>query len=154
MQYSARSLSERRRHVFQLVVYCLLVAIAGCGSSLESTVSGTVTYASKPVPNAIVSFQGKSGGPGAYAMTNEAGEYSLRTGEVFVDLGIAIKTASPFKTTLVIELTNDGPGYIPTRRAFAEGSYETVNSRVKPGGGEMLVETAIELLTDLADDAP
>jgi neutral ceramidase len=75
-------------------------------------------------------------------------------GEVFVDLGIAIKTASPFKTTLVIELANDGPGYFPTRRAFVEGSYETVNSRVKPGGGEMLVETAIELLTDLADDAP
>jgi len=75
-------------------------------------------------------------------------------GEVFVDLGIAIKTASPFKTTLVIELANDGPGYFPTRRAFVEGSYETVNSRVKPGGSEMLVETAIELLTDLADDAP
>ena len=74
-------------------------------------------------------------------------------GEVFVDLGIAIKTASPFKTTLVIELTNDGPGYIPTKKAFAEGSYETVNSRVKPGGGEMMVETAIQLLTDLADDA-
>ena len=56
-------------------------------------------------------------------------------GEVFVDSGIAIKTASPFKTMLVIELTNDGPGYIPTKKAFAEGSYETVNSRVKSGGG-------------------
>jgi neutral ceramidase len=75
-------------------------------------------------------------------------------GEVFVDLGIAIKNASPFTTTLVIELANDSPGYLPTRRAFAEGSYETVNSRVKPGGSEMLVKTAIGLLTDLADDAP
>ena len=73
-------------------------------------------------------------------------------GEVFVDLGIAIKRASPFAITLVIELTNDGPGYVPTRKAFAEGSYETVNSRVKPGSGEMMVETAIRLLRDLADD--
>ena len=70
----------------QLRIRCLLVtglfvsAIVGCGSSLESTVSGTISYAGKPVPNAIVTFQGKSGGPGAYAMTNDAGEYSLRTG--------------------------------------------------------------------------
>jgi hypothetical protein len=70
-------------------------------------------------------------------------------GEVFVDLGIAIKAGSPFSTTLVIELTNDAPGYIPTRKAFAEGSYETVNSRVKPGGGELMVEAAINLLKTL-----
>jgi len=68
---------------------------------------------------------------------------------VFVDLGLAIKKASPFPTTVVVELCNDAPGYVPTRKAFAEGSYETVNSRVQPGGGEMLVETAIELLNEL-----
>jgi len=70
-------------------------------------------------------------------------------GEVFVDLGLAIKKASPFKTTFVIELANDGPGYIPTEKAFKEGSYETVNSRVKPGGGELMVEAAVKLLKEL-----
>ena len=70
-------------------------------------------------------------------------------GEVFVDLGLAIKRASPFRTTLVVELCNDTPGYIPTRKAFAEGSYETVNSRVQPGGGEMLAEAAVRLLMEL-----
>ena len=70
-------------------------------------------------------------------------------GEVFVDLGIAIKRASPFATTMVIELAHDAPGYVPTRKAFAEGSYETVNSRIQPGGGEMLVATALRLLGDL-----
>jgi hypothetical protein len=69
--------------------------------------------------------------------------------EVFVELGLAIKAASPFKTTLVIELTNDSLGYIPTKKAFAEGSYETVNSRVQPGAGEAMVETAIRLLKEL-----
>src|SRR5690606_30145480 len=69
--------------------------------------------------------------------------------EVFVELGLAITAASPFKTTLVIELANDCPGYIPTKKAFAEGSYETVNSRVQPGVGEQLVETAVSLLRDL-----
>jgi neutral ceramidase len=75
-------------------------------------------------------------------------------GEVFVDLGLAIKKASPFKHTLVIELCNDDPGYVPTRKAFAEGSYETVNSRVQPGSGEMLVESAVKLFKDLTAPAP
>jgi hypothetical protein len=70
-------------------------------------------------------------------------------GEVFVELGLAIKKASPFATTLVVELCQDSPGYIPTKKAFAEGSYETVNSRVAPGGGEMMAEAAIRLLKEL-----
>jgi hypothetical protein len=70
-------------------------------------------------------------------------------GEVFVELGLAIKKASPFRTTLVIELCNDAPEYIPTKKAFAEGSYETVNSWIAPGGGEMLAEAAIRALNAL-----
>ena len=70
-------------------------------------------------------------------------------GEVFVDLGLAIKRSSPFATTLVIELCQDAPGYIPTKKAFAEGSYETVNSRIAPGGGEKMAKAAIRLLKEL-----
>jgi hypothetical protein len=72
-------------------------------------------------------------------------------GEIFVELGLAIKKASPFKTTLVIELCNDAPGYVPTQRAFVEGSYETVNSRVQSGGGELLVDAAVKLLKELKE---
>ncbi len=72
-------------------------------------------------------------------------------GEVFVELGMAIKRASPFRTTLVIELTNDTPAYIPTTKAFGEGSYETVNSRIQPGGGEEMAATATRLLKELAE---
>ena len=69
--------------------------------------------------------------------------------KAFVDLGLDIKRASPFATTLVIELCQDAPGYIPTKKAFAEGSYETVNSRIAPGGGEKMAEVAIRLLKEL-----
>ena len=72
-------------------------------------------------------------------------------GEVFTELGTAIKQASPFKYTFVIELCNDVMNYIPTKKAFAEGSYETVNSLVKPGAGEQLVETALALLRELQE---
>jgi len=74
----------------------------------------------------------------------------LIPGEVFVDIGLAIKQASPFKRPLVIQLANDGPGYIPTRKAFSEGSYETVNSRIQPGAGEAMMEVAVCLLYELA----
>ena len=73
----------------------------------------------------------------------------LLPGEVFVDLGLAIKRGSPFRHTLVVELANDNPAYIPTEKAFKEGSYETVNSRIAPGGGERLAEAAIQLLKDV-----
>src|SRR5688572_6812023 len=75
---------------------------------------------------------------------------ALLPGEVFVDLGLAIKRGSPFKHTLVVELSNDNPAYIPTEQAFKEGSYETVNSRIAPGGGERLVEAAIQLLKEMS----
>ncbi len=74
-------------------------------------------------------------------------------GEVFVELGLAIKQASPFKHTLVIELSNAVETiYVPTRAAYASGSYEVTNSAVQPGSGEMLVETAIRLLRDIAEE--
>lgn len=70
-------------------------------------------------------------------------------GEVFVELGLAIKNASPFKTTMIIELTHSHIAYVPTLEAFSQGSYETVNSRLAPGGGEMMVESAITMLNRL-----
>lgn len=71
-------------------------------------------------------------------------------GEIFVELGLAIKKASPFRTTLVVELANtDETIYIPKRDAYALGGYEVINSALAPGGGEMLVEAAIRLLREL-----
>jgi hypothetical protein len=67
-------------------------------------------------------------------------------GELFVELGIDIKRKSPFKNTMVLTVCNNRISYIPTQKAFTEGSYEVINSIVKPGSGEMLVETAIQLL--------
>jgi neutral ceramidase len=71
-------------------------------------------------------------------------------GEVFVDIGLAIKKKSPFKNTFVVELANDSIHYVPTVKAFKEGSYEVVNSIVQPGGGEAMVDAAVEMLHDLA----
>ncbi|MBI3874457.1 MAG: hypothetical protein HY300_00490 [Verrucomicrobia bacterium] len=70
-------------------------------------------------------------------------------GEIFVELGMAIKQASPFKHTIIAELANGAIGYIPTKRAFAEGNYEPTSARCAAGSGEMLVEAAVRLLNEL-----
>jgi neutral ceramidase len=73
-------------------------------------------------------------------------------GEIFVELGLAIKQASPFTTTLVVELSNCVETiYIPHRAAYAGGSYEVTNSALQPGSGEMLVEASLKLLRAAAD---
>jgi hypothetical protein len=45
-------------------------------------------------------------------------------GEYFVELGREIETASPFKPTRTLGLTNGSMGYIPTRKGYEEGGYE------------------------------
>ena len=50
------------------------------------------------------------------ALGNEVAFVSL-PGEIFVELGLAIKKASPFKHTFIAELANGSIGYIPDRAA-------------------------------------
>lgn len=70
-------------------------------------------------------------------------------GEVFVELGLAIKKRSPFPFTFVVTLANENIGYIPDRRSYAEGNYEPESARYAAGSGEALVEAAVQLLTEL-----
>lgn len=74
-------------------------------------------------------------------------------GEIFVELGLGIKTRSPFAYTFVAELCNDAIGYVPTRKAYDEGGYEATSSPLAPGTGEQMVETALALLSDLSPSA-
>ena len=67
-------------------------------------------------------------------------------GEIFVELGLALKKASPFKHTFIAELANGSVGYIPNREAYPQGNYEIVSARGEAGSGENLVETALRLL--------
>ncbi len=84
----------------------------------------------------------------AFRLDNDTAIVTLPS-EIFVNLGLSIKAASPFKTTLVVELANESVAYIPTKQAFLEGSYEVTNSRVERGTGEKLAEAAIDLLKEL-----
>jgi hypothetical protein len=86
------------------------------------------------------------------ALGNEIAWVSL-PGEIFVELGLNIKAASPFKQTFIAELANGSIGYIPNRSAYAEGNYEVVSARCAEGSGEMLVAAAIRMLRSLHKEA-
>jgi hypothetical protein len=79
------------------------------------------------------------------SMGHEVAWVSL-PGEIFVQLGIAIKDASPFQSTSIHELANGSIGYVPTRQAYSQGNYEVISARCGEGSGEMLVDAAIALL--------
>jgi len=54
----------------------------------------------------------------------------------------------------VVELANGWHGYVPTREAFAHGGYEArlgYQSRLVPEAGNLMCETALRLLTRLAE---
>ncbi|MCX7427481.1 MAG: hypothetical protein NTW96_17865 [Planctomycetia bacterium] len=74
-------------------------------------------------------------------------------GEIFVELGLSVKAASPFRQTNVVELANGGFYYIPHQSAYAEGQYEVISTRYAEGSGEMLVTAAIGLLGELHKEA-
>ena len=68
-------------------------------------------------------------------------------GEVFVEFGLDIQKRSPFEKTIVVELANGClPGYVCTEEAIKQGGYEAGASMLSEKVGDILVETALELL--------
>jgi neutral ceramidase len=69
-------------------------------------------------------------------------------GEIFVELGLAIKAASPAVSTAVVGLANGYLGYVPDNQGYDQGGYETWAARssaVERGTGEALVAAANDL---------
>jgi hypothetical protein len=69
-------------------------------------------------------------------------------GEIFTELGTAVKRASPFPLTIVAELAHGPVTYFPNDAAFDQGNYEVVTSRAARGSGEQLAAAAKSLLND------
>ena len=80
------------------------------------------------------------------------GDAALATnpGELFCEIGMAIKGGSPFPWTAVAGYTDAAVWYVPTRAAYAEGGYEVEWAcRVAPEAGEVIQETGLKLLRSL-----
>ena len=70
-------------------------------------------------------------------------------GEVFTEVGLAIRKASGFPRTMVLELAMGDCGYVPLPECFGRGGYETLpveEGGVSPETAGLLRETALSLL--------
>jgi hypothetical protein len=77
------------------------------------------------------------------------GEIGLATGpgEIFCEIGLAVKRGSPLPHTMYVSNTNGSIGYVPVPEAYPEGGYEVSHaSRVGPEAAGMLNDTALALL--------
>ncbi len=75
-------------------------------------------------------------------------------GEPFVELGLAIKLASPFAQTFIAHCTSHYVGYIPFAEALARGGHEADTrywAKLVPEAFEMIREQAVELLREMAE---
>jgi neutral ceramidase len=80
--------------------------------------------------------------------------FAAAPGEMFVELGLAIRKASPFAYTSPVSLANGCVGYVPTREAFAEtgGGYEqrlSSYTNLVPEAGDRMVRESLALLAKL-----
>ncbi|HZR17260.1 MAG TPA: neutral/alkaline non-lysosomal ceramidase N-terminal domain-containing protein [Verrucomicrobiae bacterium] len=72
-------------------------------------------------------------------------------GEVFNEIGVAVKKGSPFRHTFILTHCNGAAGYLPTTESYPEGGYEVQSSRFGPGAAEALVDQTLDLLHHLHD---
>ncbi|HUS90290.1 MAG TPA: neutral/alkaline non-lysosomal ceramidase N-terminal domain-containing protein [Phycisphaerae bacterium] len=70
-------------------------------------------------------------------------------GEVFNEVGLAIKAASPFPHTFVITHCNGAAGYLPTEASYDQGGYEVRSSPFAPTAAEQVIEEASRMLRTL-----
>jgi putative membrane-bound dehydrogenase-like protein len=77
--------------------------------------------------------------------------------ETFVETGLALKKASPLRTTFTVELANGYNGYLPTPEQHALGGYETwraKSSYLEVDAEPKIRSTLLALLEQVAVDKP
>ncbi len=78
-------------------------------------------------------------------------------GELFNELGLALKYASGAQQTFICGFANDNIGYMPARRAYPHGGYEIAEAykyygypaALAPEAGESYVAAAVRLMHEL-----
>ncbi len=78
-------------------------------------------------------------------------------GEMFARLGLELRRRSPFRHTCIVGLANEQVSYVPDRKAYADGGYQTWvgwHSMLEVGTGEAMVDQAVAMLHELYDAAP
>jgi hypothetical protein len=69
--------------------------------------------------------------------------------EMLTEIGMEIKSGSPFRNTFIITHCNGYSGYLPPAELYKEGGYEVTSTRFEIGSSDMVVKKALRMLYDL-----
>jgi hypothetical protein len=69
--------------------------------------------------------------------------------EALVEIGKAIRRWSPFPHTFILTNCNGGSGYLPPAHLYPERGYEVDLSGFAPEAAEMVVQSALQMLSSL-----
>jgi len=72
-------------------------------------------------------------------------------GELFSEIGLAIKHQSPIEKTFIIGVTCGPGGYLPSAKEFIEGDYEVNGSAYSPKTEKVCIESSLELIGRVAE---
>jgi neutral ceramidase len=71
----------------------------------------------------------------------------MTQGELFSEIGAAVKKSSPFRVTLFCGYGNrTGGGYMPTKAEYSRGSYEVDGTPYGPDAADIVVRESVALL--------
>lgn len=131
--------------------------IAEAEAVVEKLKTGSAPFMQQVKAFKVLDVQARQGKPlevevQVIALGDDLAFVSL-PGEIFVELGLSIKKASPFKHTILAELANGAIGYIPTKAAYEQGAYEPLSARCAAGSGELIADAAVKLLEELKGTA-
>ena len=71
-------------------------------------------------------------------------------GELFSEIGLAIKNQSPYEKTYILGVTCGPGGYLPTAKEFIEGDYEVNGSAYSPKTEQVCIDSSLELIHRVA----
>jgi len=69
--------------------------------------------------------------------------------EMLTEIGLKIKSGSPYKQTFIITHCNGSSGYLPPAELYKEGGYEISSTRFEIGSSDIVVRKALRMLYDL-----
>jgi len=67
-------------------------------------------------------------------------------GELFNQIGVKIKNASPYSHTYILTHCNGSCGYLVSDRAISEGGYEVRSTGVHSGAETNIIESLTEMI--------
>ena len=148
LQHNAFTMNVMLKHNLRLL--CLL-CVVGCGPKYPNLpaqypVTGTIKLDGKPLGGAGIMYlpRGETRGNGAFAMTDEAGKYSLKT-----DHGGPGAPEGEYVVTISKVVNRDGTPYVPKPDVAEAGERETLpgkysdsmktelTAKVPKGGGSI-----------------